>query len=248
MLLCDGCDFSFHHDCLDPPAEKEENDDPWYCPKCGISRSMGEYLDKLKRTSSKDFVFPQDLRNYYMDARSKEDKDHKHAYRATPPLPKFTGREHRGSRDGNYFDSVLYKTEEKVNGVWKPITCFSCKRWADGERPIINCDYCALSFHLDCLDPPMANPPHQIPGSDKTFNNWLCPAHAYHDTVYFTEDENGNTKTHHIRRPRNPRLVDVEVLPDPEESERIEEQAPRGVLYRVRAGKIRDAFVKRIQM
>lgn len=42
-----------------------------------------------------------------------------------------------------------------------------------GWRKIISCDFCALHWHLDCLEPPMANMP-------SLSRKWLCPAHVDH--------------------------------------------------------------------
>lgn len=247
--MCDGCHLSFHFECLDPPLDQENPPDgDWYCPKCGTSRFMGQYVDKLKRISRKDFMLPHELRTYFMETRPNDHKDYKNSCETAAPLPKFTGRNWRGSRDGYYWDAALYKTHEKVRGVKQRIQCFGCRLLADGERPTINCDYCPLTFHLDCLDPPMANPPHQYPQSDKAFHNWMCPNHAHHDMVWYNQDENGNAVANRIRRPRNPRLIDVEVLPEPEESERHEEAAQRSILYRVRASALRDAFAKRTRL
>jgi hypothetical protein len=44
--------------------------------------------------------------------------------------------------------------------------------------PLLQCDYCPLLFHLDCLDPPLASmpPAHQ---------RWMCPNHVEHTLVTF---------------------------------------------------------------
>ena len=34
---------------------------------------------------------------------------------------------------------------------------------------LINCDFCPLLFHQDCLDPPLTNVPTA---------KWMCPAHS----------------------------------------------------------------------
>ena len=51
-----------------------------------------------------------------------------------------------------------------------PVLCHQCHRSAQDDRPIIPCAFCGLWWHIDCLDPPMANPP--------VLRNWRCPAHA----------------------------------------------------------------------
>eukprot|EP00090_Calanus_glacialis_P019103 TRINITY_DN29443_c0_g1_i1.p1 TRINITY_DN29443_c0_g1~~TRINITY_DN29443_c0_g1_i1.p1 ORF type:complete len:772 (+),score=286.60 TRINITY_DN29443_c0_g1_i1:49-2364(+) len=35
--------------------------------------------------------------------------------------------------------------------------------------PLVRCDYCPLSFHLDCLDPPISEVPRDV---------WMCPNHV----------------------------------------------------------------------
>lgn len=39
--------------------------------------------------------------------------------------------------------------------------------------PLLPCDYCRACFHLECLDPPLAQFPSR---SDR----WMCPLHAEH--------------------------------------------------------------------
>lgn len=48
--------------------------------------------------------------------------------------------------------------------------CHLCQKPATEASPIIPCSVCALRWHLDCLDPPMAAPP--------ALKTWRCPAHA----------------------------------------------------------------------
>jgi hypothetical protein len=48
--------------------------------------------------------------------------------------------------------------------------CHKCGKSAL-KGPIITCDFCPLSWHLDCMDPPMTAP---LPPNKR----WICPAHA----------------------------------------------------------------------
>lgn len=64
----------------------------------------------------------------------------------------------------------------------KPILCASCGQTSGGKRQMLKCDYCpgAAYWHLDCLDPPMANPPHiNLESSHR--DAWRCPRHVEHD-------------------------------------------------------------------
>ena len=47
-----------------------------------------------------------------------------------------------------------------------------------GHREIIACDYCNLSWHLDCLDPPLAMAPkRKHNGVKPKMVPWMCPNH-----------------------------------------------------------------------
>ncbi|XP_078491510.1 uncharacterized protein LOC723799 [Ciona intestinalis] len=74
------------------------------------------------------------------------------------------------------------KGYSKLNKVFKPLVhevdtnglvaqptklCFVCSR-SCRMAPLIQCDYCSLTFHIDCLDPPLTNLPT---------SRWMCPNH-----------------------------------------------------------------------
>ncbi|KAG7470537.1 hypothetical protein MATL_G00114890 [Megalops atlanticus] len=48
--------------------------------------------------------------------------------------------------------------------------CFTCGR-SCRVAPLIQCDYCPLLFHMDCLDPPLTAMPT---------GKWMCPNHMEH--------------------------------------------------------------------
>ncbi|XP_076367507.1 PHD finger protein 12-like isoform X1 [Tachypleus tridentatus] len=48
--------------------------------------------------------------------------------------------------------------------------CFQCRK-SCRKAPLVQCDYCPLHFHLDCLDPPLTTAPS---------GRWMCPNHAEH--------------------------------------------------------------------
>lgn len=206
-----------------------------------MSEVMGRFMDKLNKCGRKDFALPLKFRNHFLDARSGD----KGAYEDAAPIPRYTGRSPRGSKLAQYDDEPLTRTHDNINGVEVPITCFACKRAADGKRPTLSCDYCPLSFHLDCLDPPMSKPPYQMGNSERARANWMCPNHSYHDLFWFTRDEDGNGKLSRIRRPRNPRLIDVDVLPTDAECERVANETDQGILYRVSSRGLNEDFVER---
>ncbi|XP_041918793.1 PHD finger protein 12 [Alosa sapidissima] len=48
--------------------------------------------------------------------------------------------------------------------------CYSCSR-SCRVAPLVQCDYCPLLFHMDCLDPPLTAMPT---------GRWMCPNHIEH--------------------------------------------------------------------
>lgn len=66
------------------------------------------------------------------------------------------------------------------DGEQKPILCTQCGNSSGGKRQMLKCDFCHAHWHLDCLDPPLANPPHiGIDASQR--DAWRCPRHIEHD-------------------------------------------------------------------
>ncbi len=51
----------------------------------------------------------------------------------------------------------------------RAVLCHACEKSTAENRAIIPCSICGLYWHLDCLDPPLANPP--------VLRTWKCPAH-----------------------------------------------------------------------
>lgn len=92
------------------------------------------------------------------------------------------GRHARDGPDEHPSYTLLHDKKEK------PIICSQCFQsvaFEDTKRPIIQCDKptCLAYWHLDCLDPPLANPPTRgvQKGYRKTKLQWLCPRHVEHD-------------------------------------------------------------------
>ena len=100
---------------------------------------------------------------------------------------------HRGNRRGGYVEEAdLLRMHDKSG---KEIFCYQCGLSALGGKRIVNCDFCALYWHLDCLSPPMANPPLAT-------RKWMCPAHAEQGLVrYFPSHASfsSNQSSHHLR-------------------------------------------------
>ena len=94
------------------------------------------------------------------------------------------------SRKGFQEDRDSHRLKDRSS---RPVTCYACAGSSiplrslttdpgSSWRPIVSCDYCSLSWHLDCLNPPLA----VTPNSGK---KWMCPNHAEQVMVSCTRRE-----------------------------------------------------------
>lgn len=88
---------------------------------------------------------------------------------------------------------------------------------------MLKCDFCHAYWHLDCCDPPLANPPHiSLEASQR--DAWKCPRHIDHDfraglweqaDLHVADDDDVEMVdtatirvTRKLRKPRHPSVVD----------------------------------------
>lgn len=143
--------------------------------------------------------------------------------------------------------------QEMRDSKGRLIVCFRCRQTSDyGRRPVIQCDYCPCSWHLDCLDPPLANPPYQRFASEKkpkagesvpVRETWRCPNHIEHDLAPVASH---GGRVGRARRVRDPQIADVDVVLQDREDESFLEQDTQGTLYRVSEHGIILNFIDRV--
>lgn len=140
--------------------------------------------------------------------------------------------------------------------------CYHCNKSSQGRRPIIKCDFCSDYWHLDCLDPPLSNPPARTLEGKKIYD-WMCPLHVDHELRHIDVSKIAPRRKVHVRRPRNPKIVEtalnrglrnngiVDVLDDESDDSDSEfydeETAQEGVVYRMPASGIKLDFIDKVK-
>lgn len=155
------------------------------------------------------------------------------------------------------------KLRDTKNNV---MLCAQCGGSQLNRQQLIQCDICTEYWHLDCLDPPLANPPPR-PSDGKPRHAWVCPRHVAHDlraleniAVSDPLSERRARRTHKLRRPKNPKVVDVmlrrgyknngiiEVASDSESDDDLyDEKQPDGEVYRLPSRGIKLDFIDKIK-
>ncbi|KFY43036.1 hypothetical protein V494_02126, partial [Pseudogymnoascus sp. VKM F-4513 (FW-928)] len=166
LVCCDGCTRAFHLICVDPPMESVSQLPPdWYCVTCGSLRTgpgathrrrglFGELTMLVEKRNPSAFHLPFSIRDWFEGVRTGPEGEYEEG---NPPKKK----------QEEAIDFLRLK-DAKGN----PVICSSCSRGSGGTLPIIPCSFCGLHWHLDCLDPPLANPP-----TISSTRPWKCPCH-----------------------------------------------------------------------
>ncbi|EFR04755.1 hypothetical protein MGYG_07763 [Nannizzia gypsea CBS 118893] len=235
LLCCDGCVDSFHFTCLQPPVDpKSPPAGQWFCPACEKKGLLGGLAEVMESVPQTGFSLPAEVRDFFAEVETGPGGEYRDV-RALPEGSTRATKPARGSRGGVVEEIDPLRV---LDAHGKVIACVRCGLSSENRRPVILCDYCPSAWHLDCLDPPMANPPRQKPGSDKPYHYWRCPNHL--------EDALEEHYPGRVRRPRNPKYVDIDVLPETDEESVIDEQVQEGVVLRVKESGLVQRFITHV--
>lgn len=261
LLCCDGCTNSFHHACLEPPLDpNQEVDGEWYCPQCLAKQikdtqesksMMAKALRSLEHTIPRAFALPEVIRYYFEGVRTGEEGEYtEFGQPRTQGAPKM-------NRAG-FIEEPNYKEPRDSKG--KLNLCKGCGLGTNG-KDLIPCDYCEAKWHLDCVDPPLPIPPRRRAG-DKPNASWRCPLHIDQDLVDLGRqaeaapgDLGGRPR---LRKPKNAKHVDVDFprgfrnngvidVELSEDSPSIREIDMAGTIYRLPEQAIRLDFIDRVK-
>ncbi|ORY13294.1 hypothetical protein BCR34DRAFT_481188 [Clohesyomyces aquaticus] len=184
FLCCDGCPRSFHFLCCDPPRI-DAPEGSFYCQECEARQKrvddstevfspLSPLFKKLEATNTRSFALPAEIQNFFDGVAAREDGSYSEVVKKFP-LSKSSGY---GYQKPDYTKSL--------DANHKAILCVKCcESTGTGpsvivKRPMLQCDFCQDHWHLDCLDPPLANPPF-IGLEATTRDAWKCPRHIDHD-------------------------------------------------------------------
>ncbi|KAH0355658.1 hypothetical protein KCU83_g1886, partial [Aureobasidium melanogenum] len=261
LLCCDGCDSSFHLHCLDPPLSQNapELNEAWYCFGCTAKRAQPQrqscglfaaLLLNLEKRNPSNFVLPQDIREYFDGVATAKDG-------------KFVEQLATKTRRGAGYEELPdhFKTKDAKG---QAILCYNCSLSSLGRREIITCDQCSAHWHLDCLDPPLANAPYRD-HTGRKIRDWLCPLHADHvlrqmEVPRLADRQFQRERRIHMRRPRAAKVIDtalnrdfindgvIEIANDSSDDEsEFEEIDVSGVVYRLPEKGIKLDFIDRVR-
>ncbi|PVU95176.1 hypothetical protein BB561_001990 [Smittium simulii] len=168
FICCDACPRVFHFLCAEPPIDEEKAQelDHWFCPQCLNKKNkpylsdlasksiMAPLLEKLIDSNPRTFSVPKEIKQEFSGIKINTDGVQEQPNRAK-------------AIKGSLNPDRDYNTLVDNNGFL--IFCYRCDKTAL-HGSMIKCDYCDLSWHLDCLFPYKVQPP----GVGK---KWMCPNH-----------------------------------------------------------------------
>ncbi|XP_064613233.1 LOW QUALITY PROTEIN: PHD finger protein 12-like [Liolophura sinensis] len=200
LLCCDRCPAAFHLQCHDPPLEEDElPSGEWICHRCRVTPPQPEVTEDNNTPAPPPAPAPKPSTSRSRGRRRSQeepmeiqdaDEDMSHPLKmlakaarlmnpvqfdlpkdvaCTTSLPgsskrRWTKEATRGppKKLAHELDSGIVPLPAKL--------CFVCNKSCK-KAPLIQCDYCPLLFHMDCLNPPLTSLPS---------GRWMCPNHAEH--------------------------------------------------------------------
>ncbi|KAK4176078.1 hypothetical protein QBC36DRAFT_330024 [Triangularia setosa] len=194
LICCDGCTRSFHFNCVDPPLVRDAMPNEWFCNVCRMTRDPGAFpehtgsfallFEKLDAKNSTAFALPADIRNCFEGVRTGPEGE----YEEIVPVVK-TVRKKKSDEEAPDFFRLR---DAEGNAA----ICHSCQKHSVSDRAIIPCSACGIFWHLDCLDPPLANPP--------VLRTWKCPLHI---DELLAEMPEVLAPAHRVRKPKTASVI-----------------------------------------
>ncbi|KAI1355614.1 hypothetical protein F5Y01DRAFT_148685 [Xylaria sp. FL0043] len=246
LVCCDGCTFSFHFMCIDPPMDEGHIPDEWFCNECQMRYNpplgnehkgiLGPLVASLQRKNPRAFRLPEPIRDYFEGVKTGAEGEYEEA---GPPKPKANKKNAEEAFD--FF---------KLRNGDKAVLCHNCHKGAADNRPIIPCSVCGLNWHLECLSPPLALPP--------ILRTWRCPCHVddlLSDLPVRLAPAHKYRKIKHLpvieqcysRGLANNGWIEIEEDDSDDDEAAWRENKAFGRVFRVSAKGIKQDFISRVQ-
>ncbi|XP_023015211.1 PHD finger protein 12-like isoform X2 [Leptinotarsa decemlineata] len=185
LICCDKCPSSFHLGCHDPPLEAQDiPSGEWLCHSCIHATNKETSVLKLpnKRSNNtpaasskiakKPKISPMEILIEAATAMNPKQFELPRNMSFPCLFPGTDKVEIPYSKVGRKNNKVSKDHQKGPSGII-PLPSKKCSECRKSCRvaPLISCDFCELFYHLDCLDPPLTNPPS---------GRWMCPQHVEH--------------------------------------------------------------------
>ena len=145
--LCRKCKIIGKDDAESDYADSDESDDIESDPK-GLRKPFSYLIRAAQTLNPKQFQLPNDL---------------------MPSIP-LIGTSKRVNNNKNSLKKQIHELDNNSLVSFPIKLCYQCSK-SCRKAPLIQCDYCPLLFHADCLDPPLTCLPT---------GRWMCPNHSQH--------------------------------------------------------------------
>lgn len=218
----------------------------WYCSQCKARQSsrageeqghgaLGKLVGGVGTSNPHSYHLVEDAPTFYEGVKAKESGDYQEvSFPRTQTHDKQLYKFGKEVTPKQPIPLDPYRALTDKNS--KAINCYVCQKSSDGKRVIIPCDYCPKYYHLDCLDPPLADVPRRGPDGSEG-GSWMCPSHERFNVL---------TRESALKRrkPKKPVVVDARVPRGDANDGRIEvvleeEEPVKFVDYEIRGKVVR---------
>ncbi|KAF2853978.1 hypothetical protein T440DRAFT_515460 [Plenodomus tracheiphilus IPT5] len=179
FVCCENCPRVFHLLCCDPPRTQVP-DGAFYCFECNAKLpasdesaaesypSLGPLFKSLDRINPRAFALPSAIQTHFEGISARPDGSYYEE-----------GKKFALSKNSGYgYQRPDYT--KVIDNDHKVVLCTQCGVSSGHKRQMLKCDFCHAYWHLDCVDPPLANPPHiSLEASQR--DAWRCPRHIEND-------------------------------------------------------------------
>lgn len=179
FICCDTCPKSFHLLCCAPPLRDvpEEN---WHCAEC-VSRlaltprrvwndvgMFGPLVNSIHGRIPTEFRLPKRLRDETFVGVKTGDEN---AYTDMLVKPEISNSRANGGQISGFNKDESLDIDALYDASGNPYLCHKCGLSGRGHRTLTFCDYCPLTWHLDCL-------PEVVCLAKTRGQKWRCPNHV----------------------------------------------------------------------